>query len=921
MLASPFYIEPRKNERHLALDGEWYFTFEEIETESPDFTKYEMPVTLPRSTYWNLCEAGVLPDPYRDNNAEKYLWVRQKVWYYKKHFSVLETFRGSYAVLCFDGAAYYSRIWLNGRLLGSHEGMFGGPFINVSDALYYGGDNEIIVEIKAPSYKDPNFTPRNSKRTNTQIVPWCAAGDEESGSQNYIVMGIWRSVRIEFLNKKHLSRPVLTTERLENGNAVLRLEAEISDGEIDELLVDTGLDSGCYGYTRAYDGGNTGEKLPDPLKIRFEMKERQGGETALLFEEDIYLNDRAKSGINPAYYASQYFEKKFTLENAKLWYPHTLGEPFLYEVTLTLFEGTQQLDALCFDFGVRTVRIMPAAVQKQRHRWGKFQLEVNGRKFFLKGMNSMPNDFLYREEKEKTDWTLETAKNAGIELMRVWNGGGGPESDEFYACCDRLGLLVWQDWFIANTEVPQYPQNILEEQMMLNLYRLRNHPSLAVHCGGNEFNPYAPGNAAAMYVMQRSIEDLDSLRPFIRTTADGGSAHIYRDIEPVWFSKRYKELPFVGESGIHSFPNIWSLKALLPHGEYERLEASLPNLFDRVQMEKFPAFLAHFVEYVPERIPRMIARASTVTDVFNGISLSDFAEASQIASYEFYQLMLFAMRDNYPKTAGVMPWVFKRPWTAVGIQLVDGSGFTIAPYYSVKNAYAPLSVMLRLPEMCFAAGEEIPFTGVIFKDGGKGLSGKLRVTVYSPRLLKSFESITDFDFTAEKTELFCGSFTLPEEFEDKAFIVSAALETEDKTVKTFYFPKCLKELSDDKARAARREAPSPNPIYKNGPWLKETVQSAGTTEIAAEVVETHSENGKSIVKIALENKGVLPAFPVKLAPAPGASEEIPLFYLSDNYFLLEPNETKELVLTSAGGKLYDGFEISGWNFKAVTLSL
>lgn len=919
MLISPFYIEPRKNERHLSLDGEWYFTFEDDVTETPDFTKYKTPVTLPRSTYWNLYEAGVLPAPYENDNAEKYLWVREKLWYYKRHFSVPGEFDGSYAVLCFDGVTYYSKIWLNGKLIGSHEGMFGGPFVNVSGALVYGGNNEIVIEIKAPSYGDLNFTPRNINRSNTQIVPWCTAGDEESGSRNYAVMGIWRSVRIEFLNKKHLSRPFLLTEEIEEGKAYLKLEVEIADGEIDELLVDTGLESGCYGYTRAYDGGNTGIKLPRPLKIRFEMKEKQSGKAAFAFEEDVYLNDREKSGINPAYYALQYFEKEFTLENAKLWYPHTLGEPFLYEVTLTLLEDGEELDSLSFDYGVRTVKLLASPVPKQRNRWGAFQFCVNGKRFFLKGMNSMPNDFLYREEADKINWTVETAKNAGIELMRIWNGGGGPESEEFYSSCDRLGLLVWQDWFIANTEVPEYPQNILEEQMMLNLYRIRNHPSLAVHCGGNEFNPYAPGNAASMYVMQRSVEDIDPLRPFIRTTADGGSAHIYRDIEPVWFAKRYNDLPFVGESGIHSFPNIWSLRKFLPNDEYERLEESLPDLFNRSQMEKFPSFLAHFVEYVPERIPRMIARASTVTDVLGKISLSDFAEATQIASYEFYQFMLFAMRDNYPKTAGIMPWVFKRPWTAVGIQLVDGSGFPIAPYYSLKNAYAPLSVMLRLPEICFAAGEEIKFDGVIFNDRGGRLAGRLRVTVYSPELLKSFESNTEFVFTGEKSELFCGTFIIPQEFEEKAFIILAELESSGKTVKTFYFPKCLKELSDDDVRAERRAEPKPNPIYKNGPWLKETVRAAGRTELAARICEVHSGCGRTVIRIMLENKGLLPAFPVNLAPADDAFDDIPVFYLNDNYFLLEPGEIKELTLTLAGETLYSDFKISGWNFSPVML--
>ena len=51
-------------------------------------------------------------------------------------------------------------------------------------------------------------------------------------------------------------------------------------------------------------------------------------------------------------------------------------------------------------------------------------------------------------------------------------------------------IMVWQDMFIANTlDTHDYPQDILEDQIAYNLYRIRNHCSLALVCGGNEFNP------------------------------------------------------------------------------------------------------------------------------------------------------------------------------------------------------------------------------------------------------------------------------------------------------------------------------------------------------------------------------------------------------------------------------------------------
>ena len=53
-----------------------------------------------------------------------------------------------------------------------------------------------------------------------------------------------------------------------------------------------------------------------------------------------------------------------------------------------------------------------------------------------------------------------------------------------------------------------------------------------------------------------TVEALAPDRVYYYTTADQGSAHIYIDMEPVWYRHYYKQLPFLAESGIHSFPSF-----------------------------------------------------------------------------------------------------------------------------------------------------------------------------------------------------------------------------------------------------------------------------------------------------------------------------------------------------------------------------
>ena len=149
-ISSPFYIEKRKEQNHIDLCGKWDFTYIPEKIENIADIDYKYSATLPASTYWNVYEAGILPHPYEASNSKQYRDLDQNVWYYRRTFNVARSIDAETenAFLCFDGIGYYSKVWLNGILLGSHEGMFGGPVCDVADKLKQ-GENEIVVELKA----------------------------------------------------------------------------------------------------------------------------------------------------------------------------------------------------------------------------------------------------------------------------------------------------------------------------------------------------------------------------------------------------------------------------------------------------------------------------------------------------------------------------------------------------------------------------------------------------------------------------------------------------------------------------------------------------------------------------------------------------------------------------------------------------
>ncbi|WP_217598172.1 hypothetical protein, partial [Cohnella sp. GbtcB17] len=64
--------------------------------------------------------------------------------------------------------------------------------------------------------------------------------------------------------------------------------------------------------------------------------------------------------------------------------------------------------------------------------------------------------------------------------------GGRYEPDCFYVLCDRMGLLVWQDFMCACAAYPvrlAWFRSEVEREMDYLTRRLRNPASLALWCG------------------------------------------------------------------------------------------------------------------------------------------------------------------------------------------------------------------------------------------------------------------------------------------------------------------------------------------------------------------------------------------------------------------------------------------------------
>ena len=172
------------------------------------------------------------------------------------------------------------------------------------------------------------------------------------------------------------------------------------------------------------------------------------------------------------------------VKNPELWWPNGYGAQPLYSARLFLKKDGVSVSEQTVSIGIRDF-----TVARHKDPYGEsFSYRINGREIFARGANYIPEDsILSRRSRERTKQLLFDCVRSGFNCIRVWGGGHYPD-DWFFEECDRLGLLVWEDFMFACAVydlTDAFAAN-LKAEFIDNIRRLRNHPSLGLWCGNNE---------------------------------------------------------------------------------------------------------------------------------------------------------------------------------------------------------------------------------------------------------------------------------------------------------------------------------------------------------------------------------------------------------------------------------------------------
>ena len=152
-------------------------------------------------------------------------------------------------------------------------------------------------------------------------------------------------------------------------------------------------------------------------------------------------------------------------DHPELWYPAGYGSQPLYAFHAAVAIRGETQDTSDVRTGLRSVEL-----RRDPDKWGRsFEFVVNGIPIFAKGANVVPFDsFPSRVPVAQIRDILQSAKDANMNMIRIW-GGGYYETQEFYELCDEMGIMVWQDFMFGN---PWQPGTIPSSRMSRRKWKI-----------------------------------------------------------------------------------------------------------------------------------------------------------------------------------------------------------------------------------------------------------------------------------------------------------------------------------------------------------------------------------------------------------------------------------------------------------------
>ena len=321
--------------------------------------------------------------------------------------------------------------------------------------------------------------------------------------------------------------------------------------------------------------------------------------------------------------------------------------------------------------------------------------KVNGRRVFLRGGNWIATDALWRFSADARRYSDEVQLHAaaGLNLIRVW-GGGVAEADAFYDACDRLGVLVYQEFWMTGDNNGRWAGSYDSPDdhgaygvaVVDAVKRLRRFASLLWLGGGNELYPRERSPPPDLWAaILAAVAAHDGLKLVLPSTMDGGVLGGNESLHDDAYALVAKDGPYS-----MLLPESWSDRNPgLNATKYPGLKISLQPEIGSASAPGSVEGLARFLEardlVAPTRdgaVPaawKLHRFESFATGAYDHCyaygdpeNLADWVAFCSLAQFQQYQLLFesFAARA-FEWYSGVIMWKTQSPWPSLRGFLYD----------------------------------------------------------------------------------------------------------------------------------------------------------------------------------------------------------------------------------------------------------
>uniref|UniRef100_UPI003FEFD1E9 glycoside hydrolase family 2 protein n=1 Tax=Parabacteroides distasonis TaxID=823 RepID=UPI003FEFD1E9 len=342
-------------------------------------------------------------------------------WYKRKVF-IDEKFKDEQLFLTIKKSQYVTRVFVNGHQVGSSMECYTPMDFNITSAVKYGSDNEILIQVGDRAW-----------------LPSEAAGGTDKEKVHYLP-GIWDDVFITATGKMRVDK-ILFLPSLAKGLVTVKT-----------------LVRSLYPPQMLY-----GDKMKDSCKIEFCVKEKTTGQVVgkKVIEGEVKRDNRT------------YFETSISLDNPKAWTPDS---PFLYEGEVSVYDQDELVDRYSVNFGMRDFS------RKGKFftlNGDKFYLR--GSNITLQRFFEDPDCQALAWDRE---WVkklmVDLPKSIDWNAMRICVG---IVPDFWYDLCDEYGIVLQNEWLYWQNH--GWDEQVRKEYTNW-VWSDGNHPSIVIWDAINE---------------------------------------------------------------------------------------------------------------------------------------------------------------------------------------------------------------------------------------------------------------------------------------------------------------------------------------------------------------------------------------------------------------------------------------------------